>query len=76
LEIPIFQKVQNIELTLPNPLDRSLWRVQDYKDEMRKLKKTYAEAGDTFLSRCFKQVNLKFYFFLSNSHIFTGSYSR
>jgi len=54
---PLFHKVQDISEIQPNPLDRSLWRIQDYKNEMKNLKKTYAQSGDLKLSKCFKQVN-------------------
>ena len=53
---PIFQDIQHIEILHPNPLDRSLWRLLDYKNEIKNLKETYADSGDTALSRCFIQV--------------------
>jgi len=73
LEIPIFQKVNAIQITPPNPLDRSLWRLQDYKDEMRKLKKTYADSGELSLSKCFKQVHFHLIDFFSKTYLHTGS---
>ena len=58
----------------PNPLDRSLWRLVDYKNEMKNLKETYADSGNIDLSRYFIQVNLgisvlnhsRFNFFISH----------
>jgi len=53
---PIFEEIQSIKILHPNPLDRSLWRLQDYKTEIRELKETYANSGDVALSKCFVQV--------------------
>ena len=52
----IFEEIQSVNILHPNPLDRSLWRLQDYKTEIRELKETYLNSGDIALSKCFIQV--------------------
>ena len=62
LHNPVFKEIEKIEILSPNPLDRSLWRVQDYKNEMRHLKEIYSDSGDISRSRYFIQV-IYFYLF-------------
>ena len=67
---PIFTKILNITLTYPNKLDRTLWRLEDYKNQMAQLKKAYAFTGQLKLSRCFIQVyDIFINYFKYNIHL-------
>jgi len=71
----IFEDIKSINTIQPNPLDRSLWRLQDYKTEIKELKETYAYSGNIQLSKCFIQViSLRCNFFTFVT-FFLGSWS-